>query len=175
LKYKKFLSFITDGQITSLKQFYASTDIDLINKIANEVSIQPNWKGAFSTDDQFWIIGNKHLLGHRLCPKHIVEFYAQSPLWWQRVTALLRQPQRDIASLERAFFDKEYRVRKIAYNIVFIQGPSYKFEQAIQDNLVEEGYNIYQEKLTLIKENTVFAALDPYLIVREQAQKLLKG
>jgi hypothetical protein len=173
VKYKKFLSSITDGKLTSLKQFYESTDVELINKVASVVSLQSNWKGIL-TKDQFFIIGNKHLLQHRLCPKDLVEFYSQSLLWWQRVTALLCLSQRNISSLERAFFDKDSRVRKIALDIVFMHGPSYKYEQAIQDNLLEEGYNLYQEKLLLIKENTVLAALDPYLIIRQQAQQLLK-
>lgn len=173
MKYKKYLLSITNNQISSLKQFYISSDTDLINQVIKFSNA--SWKGFFDIYKQQYVLGIKHFLKHPLCPKELIEFYAQSSKWYERATALLCRSHRNITSLERAFFDRDRRIRKIALDIVFLQGPTYLYERAVQDNLLEEGYEVYLEKMTLIKEHIVLAALDPYSIIREKAAQVLNS
>jgi hypothetical protein len=44
MKYKKYLLSITNNRISSLKQFYASSDIDLINQVIDNTLSNDSWK-----------------------------------------------------------------------------------------------------------------------------------
>jgi len=72
---------------------------------------------------------------------------------------------------ELALFDKSTHIRKAAMRSC--SGALYN--QASQDNLVDNGYEFFNKKKKEIEQNPTLALLDPYETFRKMATQKLQG